>query len=345
MQKIKTITGKKYNFFRTTCKTRGYCASTEEKRILITGSLGQIGTELVLALRKQYGVKNVIMTDVKKASDKIYQSGPFVYADVTHLDSLEKLIVDNKIDWLIHNAAILSAAGEMNPELAMKINVIGTENCLKLAHRHNLRVFIPSSIAAFGPTTPRDSTPNTTIMRPTTIYGVTKLYAELLGEFFHNRFGVDFRSLRYPGIISSETLPGGGTTDYAVDIFYHAILEGRFECFLEPESTLPMMYMPDCVKGTIQLITAPKEKILSKTYNLAAFSFSPRQLGEEIKKHLPHFQMEYKVQPLRQRIADSWPRSLDDTVAREEWGWKNEYDLSGMVKDMLEKLTPKLKDK
>eukprot|EP01089_Gocevia_fonbrunei_P017750 TRINITY_DN5848_c0_g1_i3.p1 TRINITY_DN5848_c0_g1~~TRINITY_DN5848_c0_g1_i3.p1 ORF type:complete len:217 (+),score=41.64 TRINITY_DN5848_c0_g1_i3:418-1068(+) len=212
---------------------------------------------------------------------------------------------------------------------------------LELAHKHNLRLFAPSSIAAFGPTTPQDQTPDLTIMRPTTIYGVTKVYLELLGEYYNQKYNVDFRSLRYPGIISHVALPGGGTTDYAVDIFYKAIEDKKYNCFLKSNSELPMMHMQDCIEGTIKLLEAPAEKLTQRTYNLAAVSFTPEQLAEEIKKHIPEFEISY-TPDFRQSIADSWPRSLDDSKAREDWGWSHNYDLPTMVKDMIHRLRIKL---
>eukprot|EP01091_Cochliopodium_minus_P010189 TRINITY_DN2654_c1_g2_i1.p1 TRINITY_DN2654_c1_g2~~TRINITY_DN2654_c1_g2_i1.p1 ORF type:complete len:344 (-),score=91.30 TRINITY_DN2654_c1_g2_i1:215-1246(-) len=315
---------------------------SDSKRILLAGALGQIGTELVTSLRQIYGKENVFACDIKQPNHPVFDEG-FYYADVRSYESLERLIVEKRIDWFINNASLLSVTAENNPQLALDVNIKGLHNSLDLAAKHKLRILVPSSIAAFGPSTPKVNTPNTTIMRPTTVYGVTKLYVELLGEYYSKRFGVDFRSLRYPGIISSETLPGGGTTDYAVDIFYKAIEHGKFECFLTEDSELPMMYMPDCLDGTIKLLQADESKIKSRTYNLGAISFTPKQIAEQIKKHIPNFEITYKFDALRQGIANSWPRSLDDTEARQEWGWQHTYTLEKMTADMLKVLTPRIK--
>lgn len=310
-------------------------------RILITGSLGQIGSELILLLRKKYGNENVIGTDIRKLTRKGNDNSPFYYLDVTNKQEFQKLIVELDIDWIIHNASILSAAGERNPQLALNVNIRGLETALEVARSNELRILSPSSIAAFGPTTPKLNTPDITIMRPTTIYGVSKVYVELLGEYYYNKWNVDFRSLRYPGIISSETLPGGGTTDYAVSIFYDALLKHKFECFLKEDTTLPMMYMPDCLNGTIKLLETPMDKLTQRTYNIAALSFNPRELYQSIKKIIPDFQIAYKPD-YRQAIAESWPMSIDDSVARRDWDWKNEYNLDNMTKDMILKLSKKL---
>jgi len=250
-------------------------------------------------------------------------------------------IVDHQITWLVHNASILSAAGELDPLLAMKVNIDGLHNALELARRHRLRILSPSSIAAFGPTTPRDATPDVTIMRPTTIYGVSKVYVELLGEYYERRFGVDFRSLRYPGIISYQSPPGGGTTDYAVDIFWQALQHGRYECFLSSDTSLPMMFMPDCVRATVQLLQTPAERLRQRTFNVAAFSFTPAQLTAAIRTWLPRLQVTYKPD-FRQRIADSWPRSLDDAEARRQWDWSPKYSLLDMCDEMLKNVALKL---
>ncbi len=311
-------------------------------RFLVTGSYGQIGTELVGALRKKYGGKNVIATGRKKPPEILLKDGPYLHLDILDPNQIHSMLVDNDIDIIIHNASVLSGFGEKNPQLAYRTNVEGSYNILEAARILKLdQVMIPSSIAAFGPSTPRDNTPNDVIMRPTSAYGVTKVFIELWGEYYTKRFGVDFRSLRYPGIISSEALPGGGTTDYAVEIFYEALKNKKYTSFLDKGTYLPMMYMPDCIKCTMDLIEAPEEKLVHRSYNITAMSFAPEEIAAEVKKHIPEFEMSYEPD-FRQAIAESWPASLDDSVARDEWGWTPDYDLAAMVKDMLEKLSKKL---
>jgi len=309
-------------------------------RILITGCLGQIGTELSTLLRRKYGEQNVIGSDIQKPSFGVLQQGPFVYLDVTDYHNFARVVVEHNIHWIIHNSSILSAAGERNPQLAKDINITGLHNAFDVASKYNLRMLAPSSIAAFGPSSPRDNTPDLTIQRPTTFYGISKVYLELLGEWYAKR-GLDFRSLRYPGIISSETLPGGGTTDYAVEIFYEALKHGKYTSFLDKDTLLPMMYMPDCLKATVQMIETPANVFSQNVYNVTGFSFTPAQLAEAIKKYIPNFQIDYQPD-FRQKIADSWPKSLDDSKARKDWGWSPKYDLDSMVKDMLIKLRAKL---
>jgi len=269
------------------------------------------------------------------------EAGPFAYIDICRLNDFERVVVEQRIDWLIHNASILSAAGELNPSLALQVNFEGLNNALEISRRHKLRIFAPSSIAGFGPTTPLVNTPDVTVMQPRTIYGISKVYAELMGAYYHDKWGVDYRSVRYPGIISSVAPPGGGTTDYAVDIFYKALQEKKFTSFLSKDSMLPMMYMPDCLKATMSILCAPAESLRHRTYNVAAVSFTPEQLAAAIKKRIPEFEIAYKPD-FRQAIADSWPRSLDDAEARKDWQWEHEYDLDAMVDDMLEKLRIKL---
>jgi threonine 3-dehydrogenase len=312
------------------------------KRILVTGSYGQIGTELVGALRKKYGGENVIATGRKKPPKILNENGPYYHLDILDTTEIHSLLVNYDIDIVIHNASVLSAVGEKNPQLAYKTNVEGAYNILEAVRSLNLdQVMIPSSIAAFGPSTPKDNTPNDVIMRPTTMYGVTKVFIELLGEYYTKRFGTDFRSLRYPGIISSEALPGGGTTDYAVEIFYEALKHKKYKCFLAEDAELPMMYMPDCLKSTIDLIEADANKLVHRSFNVTAMSFTPAEIAAEIQKHIPEFEITYELD-FRQKIAESWPRSIDDSAARREWSWKPDYDLAAMVKDMLEKLSERV---
>jgi nucleoside-diphosphate-sugar epimerase len=313
---------------------------SEMKRILVTGACGQIGSELTMELRQKYGHENVVATGHRtKPSEKLRQSGPFEFIDVTRRETVEEVVEKYDIDTIYHLAALLSAIGEEKPQLAWDVNINGLYNVLEVTRERELtRVFCPSSIAVFGPETPRDNTPQETILRPTTMYGVTKVAGELLCDYYFRRFGLDVRGLRYPGIISSETLPGGGTTDYAVEIFYEAIKHKRYTCFLREDTVLPMMYMPDCIKGSIDLMEADLSGLKHHSdFNMAAMSFSPAELVAEIKKHIPEFTCEYQPD-FRQAIADSWPMTIDDSAAREEWGWKPSYDLAAMTADMLEKL-------
>jgi len=314
------------------------------KRVLVTGGTGQIGSELVPELRRIYGNHNVVVGVHSRPLQEELTTGPNEQVDVTSKGSLEKVVEQYDVDTVYHLAAILSAAGEKDPWLAWKVNMDGTYNVLEVAREHEMvRVFCPSSIAAFGPETLRINTPQETVLRPRTMYGLTKVAGELLCNYYFNKFGLDVRGVRYPGIISNKTLPGGGTTDYAVEIFYEAIKYMRYQCFLREDSTLPMMYMPDCIKATIDIMNADLNSLKHHAdFNLAAVSFSPRELAEEIKKHLPKFTITYKPDH-RQAIADSWPKSIDDSAARKEWGWKPSYDLPAMVKDMIDVLEKRQK--
>jgi len=321
-------------------------AKKHTKKILVTGSVGQIGSELTMELRKKYGNNSVLATGRKtKPSKKLYDSGPFEFIDITNKETVEKVIKKYDIDTIYNMAAILSAVGEERPVVCWNVNINGMYNILELAHEYDMtRVFVPSSIAAFGPETPRQNTPQETILKPKTMYGVTKVAGELLGDYYFKRFGIDIRGVRYPGIISSETLPGGGTTDYAVEIFYEAIKNKKYTCFVKKDTTLPMMYMPDCIKGTIDLMDADISKLKHHCdFNLASMSFSAEELATEIKKHKPEFNCSYKPD-FRQAIADTWPQSIDDSAARKEWGWKPSYNLASMTKDMLEKLGQRHKE-
>lgn len=319
--------------------------NAKESRILVTGSSGQIGQELIPYLREKYGQHNVVASDVRppnpKARGTERVSHDFIYCDVADADNLARIVLEQGIDCIIHNASLLSAVGEQNPQLAIKVNSRGIENVLEVARQNGCSVFAPSTIAVFGPSTPQDSTPDDTVMRPTTVYGVTKVYLELLGEYYNLKYGVDFRSMRYPGIISNKTLPGGGTTDYAVEIFYEAVKHKRYTSFLSEDSMLPMMYMPDCLKATGMLLEADSAKLRRRTYNITSMSFTPRQLVESIRKIMPEFQIEYKPD-FRQKIANSWPKSLDDIHAREDWDWEPDFDLDKMCEDMMKEIEKKL---
>ncbi|MFH1129627.1 MAG: L-threonine 3-dehydrogenase [Patescibacteria group bacterium] len=308
------------------------------KKIMVTGASGQIGSELIPILREKYGDDNVIATDIIKKDN----TGIFEIVDVVKKESIEMAVKKYNIDTIYHLAAILSAKGEENPALAWDVNINGTYNILEVAREYKInKIFIPSSIAAFGPETPRDNTPQETILRPKTMYGLTKVAGELLGDYYVKKFNLDVRGCRFPGIISHKTLPGGGTTDYAVEIFFAAVKNKKYTCFLQEDTVLPMMYMPDCLKSIIDLMEADFSSLEHHTdFNLSAMSFSAGELAEEIKKHIPEFVCEYKPD-FRQKIADSWPKSIDDSIAKKEWGWKPQYDLTSMTKDMLEVLSKK----
>jgi len=311
------------------------------ERILVTGAAGQIGSELTPALRERYGADNVIACDfAEHPKGPAVEGGPFYYVDVTQRASLEVIIRKHRIDGIFHLAAILSAVGEKNPRACWNVNMTGTINVLEAALEHHMaRVIVPSSIAAFGPETPHDpATPQDTVLKPRTMYGVTKVAGELVCDYYVRRFGLDVRGLRYPGIISAVTLPGGGTTDYAVEMFYYAVEGKPYTCFVRGDTRLPMMYMPDCIKATMDLAEAPAENLRHHAdFNVNAMSFTAAELASEIQHHVPGFLVEYEPD-LRQQIADSWPRTLDDGAAREEWGWRPAWDLHGMTRDMLARL-------
>ena len=307
------------------------------------GAAGQIGSELVPFLRKKYGNENVIATGRKTPlPDVIKNSGPVIYLDALEKNGLSKVLYEYEIDTIFHMASILSATGEKMPQTAWDININGLINVLEAGRSYKLdRIVWPSSIAAFGPTTPRENTPNTTVLQPTTMYGITKVAGELLAEYYYKKYNLDVRSMRLPGIISSETLPGGGTTDYAVEIFYEAIKNNKYTCFLREDTVLPMMYQPDCLKCMVDLLEADNSRLKRRVYNITGMSFSAGEIAAEIKKHIPNFEIDYKPD-FRQEIADSWPKTIDDSLAREEWGWNPTYNLSSMTKDMIEILSKRL---
>ncbi len=310
-----------------------------KEKILVIGASGQIGVELTLALRKIYGNANVVASDLREENELLKGTGPYVSLDVMNKEMLHVQVIRQNITQIYLLAAILSATGEKNPNLAWNLNMQSLLNVLDIAKEEKLtKVYWPSSIAVFGPTSPRVNCPQQTIIEPITVYGISKYAGEFWCNYYHNRYGVDVRSIRYPGLISYKSAPGGGTTDYAVEIFHEAIEEKRYECFLNENTYLPMMYMPDAIKATIDLMEAPASKISVRTsYNISGMSFSPKEIAAEIKKHIPAFSISYKPD-YRQQIADSWPQSIDDAVARNDWGWKEDYNLERMTADMLSNL-------
>jgi len=314
-------------------------------KILITGALGQIGSELMIALRKQHGANNVVVAGhVKAPSEEVLQAGPFETLDATDMEAVTNIVKKHNITTIYHMASILSGSGEKNPQKAWHVNMNGLYNILEAGRMFNLALFIPSSIAAFGPTSPMDHTPQDTIQRPTSIYGVTKVAGELLCDYYFLKWGVDVRGLRYPGLISNVTLPGGGTTDYAVEIYYEAIKHKTYSCFLREDTYLDMMYMPDAIEGSIQLMEADPSKLIHRNaFNISAMSFTPAMITKSIQKYMPDFTITYDIDPVRQGIADSWPNSFDDSAARKEWGWNPKYNLDSMTRDMLDTLSKKLK--
>ncbi len=317
------------------------------KNILVIGATGQIGSELTLALRERYGSANVVAGGHRRkpSSEKLQESGPFVKADCLEPTVIAGIIEKYRINTIYHLAALLSATSEKNPKLAWDVNVQGLINILDLSKSYQCALFFPSSIGVFGDSTPKDKTPQDTIQRPSTIYGITKLTGELLCNYYHLKYNLDVRGVRYPGLISYETMPGGGTTDYAVEIFYEALTHKEYTCFLKEDTYLDMMYMPDAIKAAMQLMETESKKLIHRNgYNVSAMSFSPRELFEEMRKWIPEFKMSYHIDPVRQSIADSWPNSMDDEAARKEWGWKPDYDLPKMVEDMIEKLRIKIKN-
>jgi nucleoside-diphosphate-sugar epimerase len=311
-----------------------------KEKILVIGASGQIGVELTLALRKIYGNNNVIASDLREENPLLKGTGPYVSMDVMNKEMLHVQVIRQGITQIYLLAAILSATGEKNPNLAWHLNMQGLLNVLDIAREEKLsKVYWPSSIAVFGPTSPKINCPQQTIIEPTTVYGISKYAGEFWCNYYFNRYGVDVRSLRYPGLISYKSAPGGGTTDYAIEIFHEALEEKKYQCFLKEDTYLPMMYMEDAIKATLELMEAPASKITVRTsYNVSGMSFSPKEISEEIKKHIPDFEITYKAD-YRQAIADSWPQSIDDTVARNDWGWQEDYNLEKMTKEMFDNIS------
>ncbi|MEJ9309864.1 L-threonine 3-dehydrogenase [Priestia megaterium] len=309
------------------------------KKVLITGSLGQIGSELTTKMREIYGSENIIATDIRKTTSDVVTSGPFEILDVTDQTALFTIAKKHKVDTIIHLAALLSATAEQKPLLAWNLNMGGLVNALEVARELQCQFFTPSSIGAFGPTTPKDWTPQDTIQRPTTMYGVNKVAGELLCDYYHYKFGVDTRGLRFPGLISYVTPPGGGTTDYAVEIYYEAVKHKRYTSYIDKGTYMDMMYMPDALNAVIQLMEADGSKLKHRnSFNVSAMSFDPEQMATEIRKTIPEFVLNYQVDPVRQAIAESWPNHIDSSCAIEEWGFKTEYNLEKMTREMLGKL-------
>jgi len=313
-------------------------------KILITGSLGQLGTELALALAEIYGVNNVVVTDIRDIKDMDFDyDGPFYKLDARNAKRLAEIVKKERVQRIYHLAALLSAVGESRPQEAWSVNINGLLSVLEVAREYNCSVFTPSSIAVFGPNAPRDYTPQDTIQQPTSIYGITKVTGELLCNYYYRKYGVDTRGVRYPGIISYGTPPGGGTTDYAVEIFYEAIRKKRYTCYLKGDTYLDMVYMPDAIKAAIDIMEADPAKLRHRNaFNITAMSFSPEELAGYIRKYIPEFEIYYDIDPVRQAIANSWPNVLEDYAARVEWGWNPQYDIDSMTRDMLDKLRKKL---
>ena len=312
------------------------------KKILIVGAGGQIGSELVPYLRSIYGASNVVATDVRECKS-LSDGGPFEVLDALNATNMASVVARHQIDTIFNLVALLSAVGERNPQMAWGVNMGALMNALEVARQHHCAVFTPSSIGAFGPTSPKDMTPQDTIMQPTTIYGICKVTGEMLSNYYTRKYGIDTRSVRFPGIISNKTLPGGGTTDYAVEIFYEAIRSGRYTCAVPNDVYMDMLYMPDALRAIVELMEADPAKLKHRnSFNVASMSFTPDILAAEIRKHIPTFEMSYDIDPVKEEISRSWPNQLDDTCAREEWGWKPEWNLESMTVDMLRAIKEKL---
>ncbi len=316
------------------------------KRILVTGALGQLGSEIALSLRTEYGAEEVVCTDIREdVTGELARLGSFYLSDVLNGKELAEIVRRHRIDTIFHLAALLSATAEARPQAAWDLNMNGLMTVLEIAREETCAVFTPSSIGAFGPSTPKDWTPQDTLQRPTSMYGVTKVAGELLCDYYFRKYGVDTRGVRYPGLVSNKTPPGGGTTDYAVDIYYAAVRTARFECFLKGDTYLDMMYMPDAVHAALTLMDADPARLRHRNaFNVTAMSFCPEEQAAYIRRYIPEFEIEYHVDPVRQAIANSWPNGLEDYAARVEWGWKPRYNLDAMSRDMLSVLSTRLED-
>ena len=314
------------------------------KKILVVGAGGQIGSELVPYLRNIYGAENVVATDVRECKG-LGDEGPFEVLDALNPTNMASVVARHHIDTIFNLVALLSAVGERNPQMAWGVNMGALLNSLEVARQHNCAVFTPSSIGAFGPTSPKDMTPQDTIMQPTTVYGICKVTGELLSNYYHAKYGIDTRSIRFPGIISNKTLPGGGTTDYAVEIYYEALRSGRYTCAVPHDVYMDMIYMPDALRAIVELMEADPAKLVHRnSFNLASMSFTPEIIAAEIRKHIPGFEMSYDIDPVKENISRSWPNQLDDTCARTEWGWSPEWNLENMTTDMLAAVSKKLSE-
>ena len=317
------------------------------EKVMVTGAVGQIGSELIPVLRKRLGAEKVIAAGhIKKPEKTLLESGPFRFIDCTDINTVAEVVRRHNVDTIYHLGAVLSASGEKAPQLCWNVNVKGLYNVLEVARQYHCSVFTPSSIGTFGPATPKITTPQDTLQRPDTIYGVSKVAGELLCDYYHRRFGVDTRGVRYPGLISYKTAPGGGTTDYAVEIYFEAVQHKKYTCYLKKGTFLDMMYMPDAINAAINLMEADPSCLKHRnSFNVTAMSVAPETIAAAIKKVIPEFELNFEIDPLRQAIADSWPDSIDDSAARKEWGWRPEYDLESMTKDVLKNIRVNLESK